>query len=150
MRSWFTISENLVYIKHSRPFYWQFLRLEKFDFVLLFTWKKNTMSVSCNKQLPIDYLQLRIAFLQLRDSSGGQTWNGGAQSLNGGQGTTVPPLSTAMWKAINTVENCGKLLLWVTWRVANYVQSTILKFKFEFKCRTFCGRYNIRNRFREE
>jgi len=29
------------------------------------------MSVSCNKKLPIDYLQLRIAFLQLRGSSGG-------------------------------------------------------------------------------
>jgi len=34
---------------------------------------------SFNKQLPIDYLQLRIAFLQLRGSSGGQTWNGGVR-----------------------------------------------------------------------
>jgi len=48
------------------------------------------MSVSCNKQLPVDYLQLRIAFLQLRGSSGCQTWNGGAQSLNGWPGTTAP------------------------------------------------------------
>jgi len=39
MLSWFIINENLVYIKHSRVLYWQFLRLKKSEFCALFTWK---------------------------------------------------------------------------------------------------------------
>jgi len=43
-RSWFTISENIVYMKHSRPLFWQFRRQKQCNFALLFAWKTNAMS----------------------------------------------------------------------------------------------------------
>ena len=35
---------KIVYIKHSRPLCWQFRRLKRWNFALLFTWKTNAMS----------------------------------------------------------------------------------------------------------
>ena len=124
----FTISENFVFMKHWRPWCWQFRRIKQWNFELLFRLlEKQTQCrklESFNKLLLIDYLQLRIAILQLRGRSGGQTWNRGAQSSNGGQGTTASSLATAMRHCViqlkdhQIVETAEKIYMTpITWPV---------------------------------
>jgi len=73
MRSWFTISENLVH-RVFKIHIFAIPATKKVEFCVFVYFEERTRSCktgSFNKQLTNDHLQLRIAFLQLRGSSGG-------------------------------------------------------------------------------
>ena len=100
-RSWFTISEKFVYIKHSRPLCWQYRQLKQWNFAFLFTWKMNAMSQTKFIQQAIAYWLSTTAH-SISTASwlfGGQTWNGGHRIQMSGPCTTGPPLATAMMQS---------------------------------------------------